>query len=417
MESQPFPPLPGTSDFDTMGDTNSGSKMDDNQPAVSGAVGDCDRGEGVATTKRRFGGKDLDNTMLNAIGAELFKHFDGVTRKLKYGALKLVGGGLNVPYNTMKKLWVRAKTNFPTEGEILFIDLSHNRKKRSGRKAILASDDARARIKALPVKNRQTLKCISSQTGMTMHQVRKLLKEEHLKKITSSLKPLLTQENRDARFLFCSSFIEPQIKMFYDMYDHIHIDEKLFNLKKVKCNYYLVHGEDAPLRVAKSKRHIPKVMFLCAVARPRWDPHRNQHFDGKLGIWPFVITEEAKRASRNRPKGTLETKVIMVNQPTYREMLINKLLPAILQKWPTSFRDQTIKIQQDNARPHISVDDPQWLNAVAATQMDIKLVRQPPNSPDMNVLDLGLFAAIQAAQYKKDSDSIDAVITAVKDSF
>ena len=31
-------------------------------------------------------------------------------------------------------------------------------------------------------------------------------------------------------------------------------------------------------------------------------------FDGKIGIWPFIEKVAAKKNSRNRHKGTLETK-------------------------------------------------------------------------------------------------------------
>jgi hypothetical protein len=56
-----------------------------------------------------------------------------------------------------------------------------------------------------------------------------------------------------------------------------------------------------------------------------------------------------------------------------------------------------IKIQQDNAKPHlICNDDPQLQAAITATGMNISLVNQPLNSRDTNVLDLGYFNAIKA---------------------
>jgi hypothetical protein len=44
----------------------------------------------------------------------------------------------------------------------------------------------------------------------------------------------------------------------------------------------------------KSKRFVPKIMFLCAIAKPVGD------FDGKIGIYPFTTMEVAKRDSNNR---------------------------------------------------------------------------------------------------------------------
>ena len=71
-------------------------------------------------------------------------------------------------------------------------------------------------------------------------------------------------------------------------------------------------------------------MFLAAVARPRWDTRRNQRFVGKLGIWPFITFEEARRNSRNRPAGTPVTKAMTsVTNVEYSQFIIEKLLPAI----------------------------------------------------------------------------------------
>ncbi|KAG6950555.1 hypothetical protein JG688_00014106 [Phytophthora aleatoria] len=46
-----------------------------------------------------------------------------------------------------------------------------------------------------------------------------------------------------------------------------------------------------------------------------------------------------------------------------------------------------------------------------------KLLCQPSNSPDLNVLDLGLFNSIQVIQKKKSTRRIDELIEAVTDAF
>ena len=46
-----------------------------------------------------------------------------------------------------------------------------------------------------------------------------------------------------------------------------------------------------------------------------------------------------------------------------------------------------------------------------------QLRRQPANSPDLNVLDLGFFNAIQSLQYQTASGTIDDLIQAVQDAF
>jgi hypothetical protein len=77
-----------------------------------------------------------------------------------------------------------------------------------------------------------------------------------------------------------------------------------------------------------------------------------------------------------------------------RDYLIKKLIPAIQEKWPDEDEARTIWIQQDNAKPHVLPDDLDFQNLVAQTNMDIKVMQQPPNSPDMNMLDLCLISLV-----------------------
>jgi len=79
-----------------------------------------------------------------------------------------------------------------------------------------------------------------------------------------------------------------------------------------------------------------------------------------------------------------------------RSYLIGKVLKAIVRRWPRELRGQTIYIQQDNAPSHVPGDDEEFAMAVAQIGLDIQLVNQPANSPDLNVLDLGFFASLQS---------------------
>ena len=62
--------------------------------------------------------------------------------------------------------------------------------------------------------------------------------------------------------------------MFKEMYDYVH-DEKLFYLSRESERYYLFLEEDEPIRTCKSKWFIMKVMFLAAIARPRFAAQHN----------------------------------------------------------------------------------------------------------------------------------------------
>jgi hypothetical protein len=87
-------------------------------------------------------------------------------------------------------------------------------------------------------------------------------------------------------------------------------------------------------------------------------------------------------------------KSINVDRNIVRSYLIAKVLPAIKASWPASEAHKTIWIQQENARTHVPHDDPEFAIAGAETGLNIRLMNQPPNSPDMNCLDLGFFASL-----------------------
>lgn len=156
-------------------------------------------------------------------------------------------------------------------------------------------------------------------------------------------------------------------------------------------------------------------MFLCAVARPRFNLEGEVIFDGKIGIWPFVEEVAAKRSSANRPRGTLELKPVDVDRDIYREYLTDELIPAILTKYPDL--ERPIFLQQDNARPHIYPDDETFLETAAFSGLDIQFMKQPPNSPDLNICDLSFFRAIQALQQSETSNTVPELIANVKQAF
>ena len=172
--------------------------------------------------------------------------------------------------------------------------------------------------------------------------------------------------------------------------------------------------EVPPVRKVQSKRFITKVVFIAAVARPRHNPATNTLFDGKIGLWSFTEKKPAQRSSRNRAAGTLVTKCVEVTKETYKAKFISGVIPAIKEKWPAGTRYNAIYIQQDNAKPHRVNGDAGLLAACSSDGLDIKLVNQPPNSPDTNILDLGFFASIQSLQDRTRARTIDDLISEVQ---
>jgi hypothetical protein len=100
-----------------------------------------------------------------------------------------------------------------------------------------------------------------------------------------------------------------------------------------------------------------------------------------------------------------------------REFWITKVLPAIQAVWPQELAGETIWIQQDNAPSHVPSNDSGFVNAVAQTGLDIRLMQQPANSPDMNILDLGLFSSLQSMSDRLVSNNLDELINNVKHEY
>jgi hypothetical protein len=74
----------------------------------------------------------------------------------------------------------------------------------------------------------------------------------------------------------------PNEPKFIDMENIIHLDEKWYYATKKGGTYYLLPGEEEPYRTVKNKNSLGKVMFLTAIAKPRYDDEGNCTFDGKI---------------------------------------------------------------------------------------------------------------------------------------
>ena len=209
---------------------------------------------------------------------------------------------------------------------------------------------------------------------------------------TSALKPMLTEENKLNRLAFCLDE-RGEHGLYKEMFDRIHIDEKWFYVTDITMRCYLAKGEHPPVRKVKHKSHVEKVMFLSAVARPRYNPTTRQTFDGLIGIWPVVEWRAARRASRNRAAGTMEPHNVIMTKEVYLDFMLSKLLPAIAEKCPDEMKARPIRIQQDNAKPHCSFVQGNAKLYTKATELGLIIhpYYQPPNSPDLNVLDLCFF--------------------------
>ncbi|CAL4949559.1 unnamed protein product [Urochloa decumbens] len=229
--------------------------------------------------------------------------------------------------------------------------------KNCGRKRVQIDLEA---IKNIPLKQRSTFQDLANALGVKKSTLYNRFKEGYFRRHTNDLKFSLTDPNKIARWFYRT---------------------------RKNQKYYLANDEERPQRTVKR-------------------------------IFPFVTVEPAKRKGPNRKRGELVTKAMTsVTKDVSRDFLINKVLPALKAKWPAEERGMPIFIQQDNARTHIAVDDPAFVQAAQADGWDIRLTCQHPNSPDLNVLDLGFFAAIQALFEKGTPNNITEILQKVDQAY
>jgi hypothetical protein len=296
-------------------------------------------------------------------------------------------------------------------------------------------DELEAAVEALPLKQRQTVRHLGANLSMPKSTLQDYLRPPQPKKVetetavlrrhSSALRPQLTDMNKLHRFHFALEEVRGmnlRSPTFNPQHNKVHVDEKWFHLSRDGERYILSAGEEAPKRTTRHKGYITKVMFLCAQARPRWDHSTNTMWDGKLGMWPIGNFVLAQRNSVNRAAGTKEFKNKTVDREMYKQLLMDCVVQAIIDKWPLSeFQDPNLKImiQQDNAGGHCAADDEDLLEYVESIHLSHKIgfYNQPPNSPDLNVLDLGLFNALEHAYYRNSPRTSMDIIAMVQRTY
>ncbi|XP_074304666.1 uncharacterized protein LOC141639438 [Silene latifolia] len=293
--------------------------------------------------------KNLDNLERSRIIQVLLEK--SINGKPKYGAMSEVASQFGVCRKTITDIW--------NEG---------NRQRQAGQ--------------------RTTQQEVADGMGVSQSTINRWVAEDHINSHTNAIKPGLKDANKLDRLIYCLQHLQyDQVSKkftFKDQSNVVHMDEKWFFITKPSQRFYVGKREKRPHKTCQSKRFITKVMFMCAVSRPKYGPNKEVICDGKLGLWPFVMEVPAKRKSKNRCAGTMETKCIeSINKQVTKEMVINKVLPAIKAKWPSNY-SKNIMIQQDNARPHITNKDADFKRAATEDGWNIEFSYQPPNSPDLN---------------------------------
>jgi hypothetical protein len=282
-------------------------------------------------------------------------------------------------------------------------------------------DEIKEATLAIPQHERPTMRHLSERLGLPLTTLFYLLKgrvrkreagigETIFRQRTIKLKLTLTEVKKIHRFMFAADKIKlvpngvrGRVPSFDGQYNKVHIDEKWFFLSKDEKKYILVDGEEPPEQTVEHKKYMDKVMFLCAIARPRWDPTKRCMWDGKIGMWPIGDFGKAQRTSVNRPASARVWHNANVDFSRFRMMIIDDVIqPSLQALWLAGeWNDPnfTIIVQQDGSGSHPK----SWCDPVIQSTLreledngnfrpgKISFESQPPNSPDTNICDLGLF--------------------------
>ncbi len=233
------------------------------------------------------------------------------------------------------------------------------------------------------------------------------------------MKLILSEENKVEQLEWCQNHVDSHTGHYTEMLDVIHIDKKWFNMTELTKSCYLADDEEDPYQMVQHKSHIPQIMFLAASARPRWCPHRKMMWDGKIGLWECVDYVAAKWSLHNRPAGMIEVKPYSIDGKRYRALILDKLLPAIKEKCPIAMLHNRIFIQHDNAPAHKTVSTalPELVAKSLELGINVAICEQPPNSPDLNVLDLGIFCALQCHQFRRCLTTLQELINQTRQTY
>ena len=88
-----------------------------------------------------------------------------------------------------------------------------------------------------------------------------------------------------------------------------------------------------------------------------------------------------------------------VDQNKYRQILVEEVVPAIIEKFPAHWLNEGVRIQQDGAESHIGPTGAEWKESTKVLKQEqghtISPFTQPAQSPDANINGLAFFSSIQ----------------------
>ncbi|KAF0721612.1 hypothetical protein Ae201684P_007221 [Aphanomyces euteiches] len=183
-----------------------------------------------------------------------------VEGKLKHGTIAIVLRIVGCHWRTVSRLWAQARASIDKGS--LVADVAVKRKGNPGAKSRRSSDEVEE-AKSVALDDRQTLRSTAEKSGIPKTTILRHMKTSSILRARSNhVKPILTTKNQVWRVRHAMSLLLPQLcggHIFANMRDFVHIDEKWFNITKVKRRFYAYNNEALALRRVQSTKFITKV--------------------------------------------------------------------------------------------------------------------------------------------------------------
>ena len=269
--------------------------------------------------------------------------------------------------------------------------------------------------------------------------VQRMLHSMGFKTVRQRVLPLLTQAHRQNRLEWARAVVAKEESPWLPSSRTVRafVDEKWFFGHQLRKRIWIGPGVQRHDLCVGSKAHIPKVMFLAAVAQPI--PEHG--FSGRVGIYPITELKPATKTQRYFKKGEMKHHLINMDTACFINMMKSNVC-CDLATQVGSFAEKII-VFMDSAGGHgggkRSINNttiaeltswanqwpPELLSHVPLPRQPLPtwtFIAQPARSPDLNLLDLGAWCSINALvkdirQQLADGASVEQIIRNVQQAW
>ena len=233
----------------------------------------------------------------------------------------------------------------------------------------------------------------------------------------------LSMDDRAARLHYCLDQVNVvgHPPMYQNMYNRLHLQQSsLYLIQEGKQNHTISFREPTCIQNQK----VTKLVLLSVVGRPRSLNSGAEVWDGKVGVFGYAVRtinshERLTGKKGKRHKAGKHSKPKITEGQKFRRIMLDRIIPAIKQRCPASMQQDVIEIEESGSAKRLVQEYAEFDAKARKIGVDMVMYRQPENSPELNVVNLGLIDAIRSGCCKEGSQVSDIMdlISLVSKSF